>query len=68
MYKIEFEINGKTITKQAKNEKEVRRLVYLYKIGIQKDLEQTINDILSTKSAETVKKLLKNKTENDVNL
>jgi hypothetical protein len=69
MYKIEFTKGGNTVTKTAKNEAQVRRLVYLYGQGTQQQKEAQIQDVLTATYIKEEKKITKqNKTENDVNL
>ncbi len=47
MYTISFTSGDKTITKQARNAKEVKRLVYIYSAGSQHDKDSLVADILT---------------------
>lgn len=66
MYSIDFESNGKVLKKTAKNEKEVRRLVYIYTLGSQQEKDTLIQEIVSKKDIENIQKLIKPKKEKDV--
>ena len=69
MYSIDFELNGKKITKEAQNEQEVRRLVFIYTLGSQAEKEQLIKEILSKKDIDILEQHIKsNKSKKDVNL
>jgi len=47
MYQITIEINGIKLQKEADTIDEVRKIVYAYVNGEQKDLEQIIQDIIN---------------------
>jgi hypothetical protein len=74
MYTITFEIGEKKVVKTAKNEKEVRQVVYAYTTGSQKQKEEKVSEILLSKTLTEIneeKKIIKNKklkSETDVNL
>ena len=68
MYNISFTYGTSTITKTAHDEKEVRRLVYLYSRGSQSEKEGQITEILGQAELEDLKKTLKkNKIDNEIN-
>ena len=70
MYELTFEVNGKKITKSAKTEKEVKRLVYVYVNGSQHEKDALVSDIVSKKEADKLNDLIKpkNKKEDVSNL
>lgn len=67
MYQLKFESGGVEIHKTAKNEKEVRRLVYLYTLGSQAEKEAKIKEIL-TDTLEFEQLINHNKKERNGNL
>jgi hypothetical protein len=77
MYEVTFEVNGKKVVKSAKTKSEVRRLVYIYSVGNQAQLENTIEDLTKEKkepetivegSIDTEKIIKQNKTKKNVSL
>lgn len=72
MYEVSFEVDGKKITKKAKNKGEVRRLVYLYAKGSQSEMESRIKELTELSTEIEVPKVEKiNKTkkiEENVNM
>ena len=50
MFELTFSVNGKSITKTAKKESEVRRLVYLYSNGNHAEKEAMIKEVIASKN------------------
>lgn len=61
MFELTFSVNGRTITKKAKKESEVRRLVYLYSNGDHSTKEQMVKNIITEKKENDFVNELKNK-------
>ena len=59
MYSISFHVGDHTLTKQARNAKDVRRLVYIYSSGNTEQKNAQITEILSEKEAEELTKVFK---------
>lgn len=56
MYTLNFEVNGKKIEKKAHNEKEVKRLIYVYAVGSQTEKQALIDDVLQSKEIQSLNK------------
>ena len=61
MFELTFSVNGKSITKTAKKESEVRRLVYLYSNGNHAEKEAMIKEVIASKNENVFVNEFKNK-------
>ena len=70
MYSISFHVGDHTLTKEARNAKDVKRLVYVYSSGNTEQKNAQITEILSEKEAEAITKVFKKskKTVEDGNM
>lgn len=61
MFELTFETQYGTVKKTAKDEKEVRKLVYIYTVGTQEQKEALIKEVISAKETEKLNEFIKPK-------